>query len=176
MSDKTDYVLLPMDTDRERFIRVEVPAFLRGLSPDARPLWGIMSPRHMVEHLIYITGNLVGDRPVEVFTPAEKLPRYLEFLRSPYGFMRNFKFPLLPREETMPLVFGSLEEAVDGLDTIQDRFFDLVKSPLFTTLTHPIYGELNRGDAVLFQFKHVAHHLMQFGWEFQNGGSTSASR
>ena len=96
MADKRELVELNIDVDRESFVREEASALLKRLDPDAKPQWGMMSAQHMVEHLIYTTGNLLGDREIVLYTPEEKLPRYKEFLMGPYGFMRNFKFPMIP--------------------------------------------------------------------------------
>lgn len=36
----------------DHFFSVELPNALDQLAPDAKPLWGVMTPQHMVEHLI----------------------------------------------------------------------------------------------------------------------------
>ena len=162
VSDKKDFTVLNIDIDREVFVRKTAIEILRSLEADKQPLWGIMSTQHMVEHLIYITGNILDDREIKLITPEEKLPRYKQFLMSPYGFVRNFKFPLLPENETTPLEFENMDAAIEAFESITERLFGYIDNIEFRTSLHPMYGYLNRDERIMFQFKHIQHHLMQF--------------
>ena len=163
MSERTPLVELNIAVDREAFVRETAVGLLRTLKVDAVPLWGMMTAQHMVEHLIYITENTLGIRSVELLIPVEKLGRYKAFLMSNNGFMRNFKFPLLPANELSPLTYASLEDALNAFEQINMEVISSLNSPEFESAPHPFYGQMNREEAIMFQFKHLMHHLMQFG-------------
>jgi oxepin-CoA hydrolase/3-oxo-5,6-dehydrosuberyl-CoA semialdehyde dehydrogenase len=163
MSERQELVELNINVDREAFVRKGALELLDSLAEDALPLWGTMTPRHMVEHLVYITENSLGRRPVPLLVPEDKLPKYKDFLMSSKGFMRNFRFPLLPSDGLQPLQFASMDEAVGALRQVNAEYMAMLDDPSFETAPHPFYGKMNREEAVMFQFKHFTHHLMQFG-------------
>jgi len=163
MSEKPQLPVLNIDVDREAFVKHGGLELLRALDPSAKADWGMMTAQHMVEHLIYITENILGEREVQLITPEDKLPKYKAFLMGKLGFMQNFKFPLLPENELVPLKNESYEKAVSEFAGITDRLFGLLNNEGFETSLHPMYGPLNREQVIMFQFKHMTHHLMQFG-------------
>lgn len=163
MSERPELVELDIDTDREAFVRRKAPELLRNLDPGAEAVWGSMTPQHMVEHLTYITENSLGRRKFPLLIPEEKLPKYKAFLMSNRGFMRNFKFPLLPDEGLPALKHENYESAMEEFVAVNKEFLDMVNDPSFETAPHPFYGQMVREEAIMFQFKHFTHHLMQFG-------------
>jgi len=162
MGDKKKYSELDITVDREAFVRNEVAPRLKEMDIEASPVWGMMSAQHMVEHLIYITENMLIDHKIQLITPEEHLPKYKAFLMGTFGFIRNFKFPMLPANELVPLKYDNYQSAVEAFEQITERLFEHLDNPAFKTLLHPIYGPLNREEAIMFQFKHTSHHLMQF--------------
>ncbi len=152
-----------MEADQIKFLTSEVPKYLNKLKSESSPKWGIMSAQHMVEHLIYILENSSDKREMELLIPKEKLERSKAFLLSDYGLVPNFKFPLLPEGKTVPLKFGHLTEALNAWMQELDYFLSYVDDESFKTVMHPFFGSLNREEISLFQYKHHAHHLMQFG-------------
>lgn len=165
MSVSRPYPELPIHWDREDFLTRTAPEFLRMLEPGQSPVWGEMSPGHMVEHLIYITENCRGVREIPLLIPEEELPKYKGFLMSRYGFTRNFKFPLLPESGLLPLTYRHYGEALDALTDELENFFDYIDDPDFEYAPHPFYGPMSREEAIMFQFKHFLHHMMQFGFD-----------
>ncbi|MEZ5002336.1 MAG: hypothetical protein R2730_04795 [Chitinophagales bacterium] len=161
---KQSLPILDLNVDQEAFIREQSIVWLRTLQPTDRPLWGMMTPQHMIEHLIFIYENSLGERAVNLLIEEEKLPKYLSFLRSNYGFSQNFKFGMIPENELVPLKYGSIDLAIKALEQKIHSFFELINADYLQYTLHPYYGKLNRVDSILFQFKHTMHHLMQFGW------------
>ncbi|MEZ5009150.1 MAG: hypothetical protein R2753_13450 [Chitinophagales bacterium] len=160
---KQSLPILNLAVNQELFIKKESIDLLKTLQSNMQPLWGMMTPQHMIEHLIFIYENSIGEREVKLLVEEEKLPKFQAFLRSNYGFSQNFKFGMLPENELVPLKYDSIEEAIIELENYIKKFFEMVDSDSFLFMMHPYYGKLNKEDAILFQFKHTMHHLMQFG-------------
>ena len=133
---------------------------LNKLQVEQRPLFGQMSPQHMVEHLSILISVSTGKRKVPQMTPAEKLPKLLAFLHSDNPLPVNFKAPFI--KGLPPLSFPNLETAVDRLKkSIQDFkiYYDLNPQNLNI---HPVFGPLNRPQWERFHSKHFTHHFRQF--------------
>ena len=43
------------------------------------------------------------------------------------------------------------------------QFLHVIDDPSFTTMLHPFFGDLDKEEWLLFQYKHFYHHLSQFG-------------
>lgn len=158
-----DRVLLDMDIDFEDFLKVRARDIILGIRGDEQPAWGMMTIQHMIEHLVFPLNFATGVINAPIFTPDEKLPRNREFLLSPYGLMKYFKMPLLPKDENPPLMTADLDAAkVLLLQTMAD-FEASVDAPGFTEANHPIFGKLDRRQWYIFQYKHFMHHFLQFG-------------
>jgi hydroxymethylglutaryl-CoA reductase/oxepin-CoA hydrolase/3-oxo-5,6-dehydrosuberyl-CoA semialdehyde dehydrogenase len=146
-----------MDKDLNRFLDQ-----MEKLSPDTKPLWGIMSSQHMVEHLLLTVKVSNNKIKVECFNPPEKIPTLKRFLLSERPLPKNFISPLIG-DGLLPLQFDSLKDAITSLKIeIEDyyKFFD--KNPE-AVLINPTFGELNRTEWEIFHKKHFIHHLSQFG-------------
>jgi uncharacterized protein DUF1569 len=127
------------------------------------PLWGMMTPQHAVEHLTEVVKASNGKVQFEVHTPAEKLPKYKRFLHHNFAMARNYKAPILPPDELLPLRNDSLESAVAGFWREWadfDTFFE--KNP-DATPNNAVFGPLTKDEWRSFHFKHFVHHLSQFG-------------
>ncbi len=160
---KQELPILDLAINQENFIKIELLELLGQLSDQSKPLWGMMTAQHMVEHLIFIFENSSGVREIKLLIPEDKLPKYVAFLRSNYGFTRNFKFAMLPENELVSLRYDSLEESLEALEENIKMFFEYINAVNFSNTIHPYYGSLNKEDSILFQYKHAMHHLMQFG-------------
>ncbi|HOI28893.1 MAG TPA: hypothetical protein PLZ15_03965 [Melioribacteraceae bacterium] len=140
---------------------------LEKLSAETKPLWGKMTPRHMIEHLILAVRMGNGSLIVECFNPEEKISTLKKFLMSSRPLPKNFINPLIG-EDLLPLEYGSIEEALSVLKQEVDkhyRFFEL--NPDATT-TNATFGDLNKDEWEIFHRKHFQHHLEQFGIAIDN--------
>lgn len=158
-----DRPILDMSVDFEAFLKVRAREIIGAVRGDETPLWGMMTIHHMLEHLVFPLNFATGVIQAPIFTPEEKLPKNREFLHSPYGLMRGFKMPLLPKDENPPLMTDSLEAAKALLFQTMDRFQENVDAPGFDGADHPIFGRLDRKQWYIFQYKHFMHHFAQFG-------------
>ena len=118
----------------------------------------------MVEHLATVFFISSGKIKVELYTPAEYLPKYQEFLLSDKEFRENTKAPeKFLGAEPLPTKYATMEEAVENLSESIAGFISYFKENPDKKTVHLVFGELNFDEWVLFHFKHVTHHFRQFG-------------
>lgn len=135
---------------------------LAGLTPNAVPAFGMMTPQHMVEHLEWAILGTLSDPPSPVLTPEDKLPSLKRFLMSSHPLQQGFKMPLLPKEELVPLKYADLASAIAGLQATWERSTTFWESNPDFMSQHPIFGPLNFDEWMQFNRKHFEHHLSQF--------------
>lgn len=150
-----------MTQSASEFLGVTSLRQLRGIAPDAAPLWGQMTPQHMLEHLVFSMQMSLGEQQLPVVTPPEKLPGALEFLRAGKPMPREVQLP--GAEGLADLVYGEFAEAYAALVEITARF--LATADPGSRHAHPVFGPLAPSDWVRFHVTHVTHHLAQFGIE-----------
>ncbi len=138
---------------------------LAQLQPDTQPVWGLMTAQHMVEHLLLVVNLSIAKfkTPIEVVTPAEKLPKYKAALMGDFPLPREFKAPMLPTDSLLPLRFAELETAKEALCKGIDNFFAYYEANPSATNPHPVFGECNFQEWQRFHAKHFTHHFEQFG-------------
>lgn len=136
---------------------------LENLSHDTKPIWGIMSSQHMVEHLIdsfrLSNGKLLNKK---CMTPENKLSLLKRILMSNRPFPRNFVNNVIGGD-LKPLNYNNLEVAKEILKReVEDmnKFFELNpnEKPI-----NPTFGPLNKEEWNHFHKKHLTHHFTQFG-------------
>ena len=151
-----------MNQEKFNFISAEFIPLLNALPADAVGKWGKMNGQQMVEHVAGFFKVSTGKIKFPLVTPAEHLPKYKEFLNSDREFRENTKAPVLP-EEPLPVRFATMTESANELDKDIKEFVDLFSNNDQLKTMHPVFGELNFDEWVLLHYKHVTHHLKQFG-------------
>ena len=153
-----------MDQDKLNFITKEYIPLLKNLQPDAMGKWGKMNGQQMVEHVamfFYVSSEKLK---FDLVTPAEHLPKFKEFLLSDKQFRENTKAPLnIIGEEALPLRYASMEEAIEDLSRSIESYMAYFKDDPNKKTIHAVFGDLNFEEWVLLHYKHVTHHLRQFG-------------
>lgn len=137
--------------------RAELAERLGRLTPDARPLWGRMSCPQMVAHLADALRMTLGDLPVR----PRKLP-----LRWP--ILKQLVVYLIPVPKSAPTAPELISRRPDdwaaeqaAVAALLRRFADV---PPGTALPdHPAFGKLSRRDVGVLTYRHLDHHLRQFG-------------
>jgi hypothetical protein len=127
-----------------------------------KPLWGKMSARHMVEHLIFAVQMGNGKLFLECFNPPEKLPALKRFLMSERPLPKLFVNPVIG-PDLIELKFSRLEEAKSNLKKEVDDYYAYFKKNPEAKLVNVTFGELNFAEWEVFHKKHFTHHLSQFG-------------
>ena len=135
---------------------------LNKLDPQQKPLWGKMTPQHMVEHLILAVQMGNGKLKLECFNPPEKIPTLKRFLMSSRPMPKLFVNPVIG-EDLIPLENSSLLEAIEKLKNEIDDYVIFFENNPSANLVNVTFGELNKEEWDVFHKKHFTHHLSQFG-------------
>ena len=135
---------------------------LNQLEQNIKPLWGKMTPQHMIEHLIMAVKMGNGKLSVNCFSPEDRLPILKKILLSERPLPHNFINPIIG-EDLLPLEFDSIDTAKQKLaDEIKDYYKYFEENPK-AILTNATFGNLNKHEWDVFHRKHFTHHLAQFG-------------
>ena len=151
-----------MNQEKLHFLSAQFIPLLNNLPAGAIGKWGKMNGQQMVEHVAGFFKVSTGKIKFPLVTPAEHLPKYKEFLYSDKEFRENTKTPVLP-QEPLPIRFATMAEAISELDNDVHEFIHLFSNNAQLKIMHPVFGELNYEEWVLLHYKHVTHHLKQFG-------------
>ena len=153
-----------MDAQKLQFVTKDCLPLFKNIKGDAIGNWGIMNGQPMVEHVAAFFAVSSGKIKFDLVTPLEHLPKYREFLLSDKDFRENTKAPTsVISEEALPLRYATMEEALENLEESIKAFENYFKEEVSKTTLHPVFGELNFEEWVLLHYKHVRHHLRQFG-------------
>lgn len=138
-------------------------ARLHRLRPDSPRRWGKMTPHQAVVHLI--DSFRVGFGEMELTAPPLGLLKYpMRFaaFTLPIPWPKGAKTaPELDQAKGAPggSVPGDFEADVAELDALLTRYIatggDLPE--------HPVWGQMPRGMAGRYAWRHMDHHLRQFG-------------
>ncbi len=146
-----------MPSLRDETARKQVIQRLERLTPATRPQWGRFDAPRMICHLVDSLAMSLGELPSrsanrKVFQhfPLKHLVLYVvPFPKS---------FPAAPELlSTAPRDFGADRQRLLGLI---DR---LAVTPKANGPEHPLFGPLTNEEWNALQWKHIAHHLKQFG-------------
>jgi hypothetical protein len=142
------------------------------LTENTPPLWGKMTPQHMIEHLVWAFECSTGTLEVPCRTPENLLERAKRFLYDNKPTPHEFKNPLLG-EDPLPFRFLSFADAKDALHKEVARFVDHFREQPSAIHVHPIFGPLSAEEWQRSHFKHCYHHLLQFGIINQIGSGSA---
>ena len=153
-----------MDGQKLNFITKECMPLFKTLPAGVAGNWGKMNGQQVVEHVaafFYVSTEKIK---FDLVTPVEHLPKYKEFLLSDKEFRENTKAPgNVIGEEPLPLRYSTMETALEKLAESISGFQSYFKDDADKKIMHPVFGELNFEEWVLLHYKHVTHHLRQFG-------------
>lgn len=136
---------------------------LQNLTLQSEAKFGILTPQHMVEHLIITVKLSSGRIPIPSFEPNEKqLARKQALLFTDIPFPQGIKAPGLP-DTLLELRYPDLETAKTELIKSYDAYHLLFQENPTLLTPHPGFGLLNYKEWELFHSKHIDHHLGQFG-------------
>lgn len=159
-------ITVPFDVNdaglRETFLRRTAGEALAGLHLDATPLWGRMTARQMVEHLLWACELSTGRAETSCPVPEARREQAKAFLRDNRPTPRDFANPVLAAG-LPPLRYASLDEARDALAAETAHFFAQAAATPETRHMHPVFGPIGSEGWARSHFKHVYHHLVQFG-------------
>ncbi len=138
----------------------EIKTRLQQLRPDSPRQWGKMDPAQAVAHCAASMEMALGDtRP-----PRMLIGRLLGGLIKPLALGDDK--PMKRNSPTVPSFVIADQRELDTerkrLDTLIDRFATGGVSAC-TTHPHSFFGRLNAEEWAVLMYKHLDHHLRQFG-------------
>ncbi len=132
------------------------------LNPDAKPLFGKMSPQHVIEHLTKVLKISSGKIGVKLyFSPLETEVLKQKIIYSDIELPMGIKNPTMS-DELAPLNHVNIREALNELYH-EINYFEkkYIQNPNSKTI-HPRMGELNYSEWLRFHNKHFLHHFKQY--------------
>lgn len=150
--------------DQINFLQNEFLKIIRNADISSTPKWGKMNFQQMVEHVSAFFKVSTKKLQFDLVSPTEHLPKLKEFLMSDKQFRENTKAPTaIIGEDPLPAHYKTEEEAINQLEKEVLHFFDFYATDKQATAVHPVFGELNFEEWARLHYKHVTHHLRQFG-------------
>jgi oxepin-CoA hydrolase/3-oxo-5,6-dehydrosuberyl-CoA semialdehyde dehydrogenase len=144
------------------FLLLEAKEKLKDLNPSTQPSWGIMTPQHMLEHLIVTYKLSIGRIKITIISKEEDRERLKEYLMKDSPMRRNVTLPT-GKGDLQPLRFTGLDEAKEKFLIETESFLKFTaEQPVFMS-DHPYGGPMTAQEWLLFHRKHVKHHFIQFG-------------
>lgn len=137
--------------------RRELQERLDRLTPDAPPTWGSMSAPQMVAHLADSLRMALGEMPVAFktspirFTPLKQLVIYC--LPFPKGV------PTAP--ELIGRAPSAWQSEMDDVKMMLEKFGKRDRAGKWPD--HPIFGRMRGTSWGVLVYRHMNHHLRQFG-------------
>ena len=146
---------------RDRFLRHQAQAALDGLDDNTGARWGRMTAQQMIEHLLWAVELSTGRAETECPIPEAERPGMKRFLHSNHPTPHEFMNPVLA--SGLPaLRYASLDQARSALRLELERFLEEPASAKGLRI-HPIFGPIDHEDWHRAHYKHLRHHLSQFG-------------
>ena len=150
------------NSSAKAFLEQEVRRHLVELTVNHQPLWGIMTPQHMVEHLIVTYKMSIGRIKIPIVSKEEDRPRLKAYLMKDSPMRRAVPSPT-GNDNLQPLRFPSLQEAKDKLLQETASFLQFAEEQPDFMANHPYGGPMTAEEWLQFHRKHIKHHFIQFG-------------
>jgi len=132
------------------------------LSEGTKALWGIMTPQHMIEHLMLTFRISSKKLKVECITPPERIPLMKKILMSERPLPKGFKNPVMG-EGLSDLMFPDLITGKEELKNEMKDYIEFFDMNPEAEILNPTFGNLNKKEWEQFHYKHMKHHFQQFG-------------
>ena len=141
--------------------KTSILSILKNLDEKAKPKWGNLTPQHMVEHLSSTIRYSNGKTKHKLYIPKEHLEKYQSVLFADQDFPKFFKSPVF-KKDLPKLNTNSTKEATKELLTEIEIFKSRFSGKEDEREMHPIFGELNYKEWLIYHNKHFQHHFKQF--------------
>lgn len=138
----------------------EVKSRIQSLKPSSTALWGKMNVAQMLAHCVKPMEVGLGEADAPPSGFIKKLfGRLIKgVVTSPKPYKQS-----LPTDPTFVTIDKSVEfdQARNQLLAILDRY--VKNQDQVAHIPHPFFGKLTKTECGISQFKHLDHHLKQFG-------------
>ncbi len=145
----------------QREVLQDVKDRLGALRPDSDARWGRMSAHQAVCHLADAFRLVLGERPTDMRgnLPSRTVIRFVA-LTLPVAWPRNVPTAPEADQERGGTAPSEFQADMNELEVLIGRFVAAAGRDMGT---HPIFGDLTRGEWGRWGYRHTDHHLTQFG-------------
>ena len=146
-----------MPSLRDNAARTALVRRLQGLTPGAAAKWGRLDARTMLCHLNDVLAVAVAD------TKAQSANQKA-FQHFPLKHLILYVLPIPNNVRTAPEFLRSTPAAFeDDRQRVIQLIDRLAAAPKGHGPEHPLFGRLTNEEWNVLQWKHINHHLKQFG-------------
>ena len=147
--------------NKKKFLTNEFPRLLNSLSPETKANFGLMTPQHMIEHLVKAIESATVQYEGERESPAnEQQIGMQQFIKS--GSVLSHRPSDKTKADLPPLDYSSIEEAISHIPKAVQDFYDFHDDNPDYKPYASYLGEVSFEDIELFHFMHIRYHLWQF--------------
>lgn len=132
--------------------RTELLTRLDSVNDDTKPLWGKFTARAMLDHIARATEMAAGEREVA----PKKLP-------TRYFPLKQLFIYVLPFPKGLPTAPELLTDSPRSLDDSKSAMRRLITTFDPKPCDHPAFGMMSAHAWSVLVYRHVDHHLRQFG-------------
>jgi hypothetical protein len=141
------------DDDAARGVRERI----RTLRPSHTPQWGRMSAPQVVCHLAESLKMALG----ELSVAPKKAPIRYPPLKQVIVYLAPFPKNVPTAPELLARAPSDWDADVSDLQSLVDRF--AARGPRAAWVEHPLFGKLSGRAWGVLVYRHMDHHLRQFG-------------
>ena len=142
----------------------QVPKMLERLNAEAKPAFGVMTPQHMLEHLIWVTKSSIknyGPAP-DISELSKGAKKFMQFVESgaPMKYIEKNATP----DDLNDLRLESIDAAKEGVSKAIDRLINDYNGRGDSPYFNPMMGVISPDQMLSFHHRHYVHHLeAQYG-------------
>jgi hypothetical protein len=127
------------------------------LSPDSKPIWGKMSVDQMLKHTNETIIISFGERKIKVNFIVRLLGKISKRSTLNFGFKKN-------SPTAKELIFTGKYDFDQAKTELIKNFGRFTEKPVpIKIMNHPFWGRMTYKDWNKLMWKHIDHHLKQFG-------------
>ena len=130
------------------------------LQPDARPIWGRMTPAQAMAHCTIGMELSLGDRKPPRMLIGRLIGRAIKSRAFQESEPMRRNSPTIPGFQVSD--YRNLAVECEKLGRILDRFAAAGPAGC-TSHPHSFFGPLTPDEWSMWMYKHIDHHLQQFG-------------
>ena len=151
-----------MEKELTHFFNTTLSTSLANLKEDSKAKWGTMTAKQMLIHLIQSSKMMhFGNKTILV--KEKYVEKAIAFLYTDKEIKKGLVVPTDIGFNFTDNINEDVEELKVKLINSSDNMFYFLTENIDFKAIHPYFGELNTKQWILFQKKHYAHHLNQFG-------------
>lgn len=145
--------------DDKTYLKSQVAKLISGLDASQEPVFGLMTPQHMVEHLIWVTKSSIKDMgpAPDLGELSEGQQKFMHFVKS--GKPMQYRPSDKTKADLSDLRMPSLQAAIEELNVAVDRLVSDYDSRGDKPYYNPMMGVLTPDDMMSFHKRHYLHHL-----------------